>query len=480
MYHLFALEEGSSKLLFVMPLSDSPNLLIILSDQLRRQALSVYGDPDARTPHIAALAREGVRFANSCATSPICVPFRFTFMTGEYAHSRKVPGIEYAMSPAERTLADEFNEAGYETMYIGKWHLDGGHGRLGSAEQVNRTRVPQSRQGRWQTWQGFELRNDPFDTWIFENEDPVPKKLPGYQTDALFDRGMECLRGRRGGRPFCLVISVEPPHDPFVAPADLQAEWEAREITLPPNFAVTDPAERERVIRDRKKYAAMVENLDGNLGRLRGFLTESGLAESTVVVFLSDHGELGGAHGLERKQWPYEESVGIPLVVHDPRHPECAGWVVDDPTCTEDVFPTLLGLAGLHPKNPVPGRNLTPLIHRTADRLEREGVLLEFVAELRPEMVFSNAPWRAFRTRRFKYTVKGNNLGSEPWQFFDLESDPHEMRNLLGDPAHEQEIARHHRLLRQRILETADHFVLRPAFGQPGANEWDRFPGAAV
>jgi len=460
-----------------MSRSESPNVLIILSDQLRRQALSVYGDPGARTPHVSALARDGVRFAQSCATSPICVPFRFTFMTGEYAHSRKVPGIEYAMSPAERTLADEFNEAGYETMYFGKWHLDGGHGRLGSAEQVNRTPVPRWQQGRWQTWQGFELRNDPFDTWIFENEDPEPKKLTGYQTDALFDRAMMGLRERQDRRPFCLVLSVEPPHDPFVAPADLQAEWEAREITLPENFAVTDPVERERVIRDRKRYAAMVENLDGNLGRMREFLAESGLAANTVVVFLSDHGELGGAHGLEEKQWPYEESVGIPLIVYDPRHPECAGRVVADPTCTEDLFPTLLGLAGLSPKNSLPGTNLTPLIQGTLDRLDREGVLLEFVAELRPERVFSDAPWRAFRSRRFKYTVKGNNLGAEPWQFFDLESDPWEMRNLLGEAGYEPEMARHHQLLRRRILETGDHFVLRPAFGQLGANEWDRPAG---
>ena len=87
-----------------------PNILMILSDQLRRHALSCYGDPDARTPHIDRLAQKGVRFAHSCSTYPICVPFRFTLMTGEYAHTRLIPGIEWAISPAERTLADEFNE----------------------------------------------------------------------------------------------------------------------------------------------------------------------------------------------------------------------------------------------------------------------------------------------------------------------------------------------------------------------------------
>lgn len=457
-----------------MPQLESvPNVLVILSDQLRRQALGVYGDPDARTPHIDALAGSGVRFRNSCATSPICVPFRFTFMTGEPAHSRKVPGIEYMMSPAERTLADEFNEAGYDTLYIGKWHLDGGCGRMGSTEQVCRTRVPRSRQGRWQTWCGFELRNDPFDTWIFENDDPVPCRLPGYQTDVLFDIGMQRLRSRQTAKPFCMVISVEPPHDPFLPPPDLRKEWEHRSITLPPNFAIGDPQERERVIADRKNYSAMVENLDTNVGRIRRFLEEENLAEDTVIVFLSDHGELGGAHGLVKKQWPYEESVGIPLIVHDPRCPEQNGRVLDDPTCTEDLFPTLLGLIGRHPRNPLVGANLAPLIRGEIDRLPRAGILLEFVAEIRQQFSFSKETWRAFRGRRFKYSAKGNNLGAHPWLFFDLVSDPYEQKNLLDCPEYADEIRRHHVMLKERILETEDCFVLRPAFGEEGANLWD-------
>jgi len=141
-----------------------PNLIVVLCDQLRRQAVGCYGDDDAVTPNIDRLAANGVRFANACPTYPICVPFRFTMMTGHYSHTRLVPGIEWRMSPAERTLADEFNEAWYETMYVGKWHLDGGHGRMGPAEQCNRTPVHRPHQGRWHKWLGFELRNGPHDT----------------------------------------------------------------------------------------------------------------------------------------------------------------------------------------------------------------------------------------------------------------------------------------------------------------------------
>src|SRR5690242_4893962 len=129
--------------------ADAPNLLIILCDQLRRQALGAYGDPHACTPNIDKLAAEGTAFQNACSTYPICVPFRFTLMTGEYAHSRLVPGIEYRMSPAERTLADEFNEAGYETYYCGKWHLHGGCALLPhhTSRKSNLTRIPPQFQG---------------------------------------------------------------------------------------------------------------------------------------------------------------------------------------------------------------------------------------------------------------------------------------------------------------------------------------------
>ncbi len=456
-----------------MKAASPPNVLIVLSDQLRRQALSTYGDPNIVTPHVDALAGRGVRFENASSTCPICVPFRFTFMTGLYAHDRKVPGIEYRMSPAERTLADEFNEAGYETIYTGKWHLDGGHGRMGSARQCGRTPVKKAYRGRWQKWLGFELRNGPFDTFYFEDDDPTPRPIEGYQTDGLFDLSMDYLEHRDPSRPFCMVISVEPPHDPFEAPDAQQRTWEGMDIVLPPNVDAPDADAMERIMLNRKRYYAMVENLDWNMGRLGAFLLRSGLHRETVVVFLSDHGELGGAHGLRGKQWPYEESTGIPMIVSDPRHPDRAGAVIEDPVSTEDLFPTILGLAGLKSRDVLPGENLAPLIHGNVGRLEREGVMLEFVAELRQGMTFHDWVWRGFRSARYKYTVRGDNHGGGPWQFFDLENDPWEQRNLLDDPAYRGEIIRHHDLLLNRMKETEDHFVLLPAFGREGLNTWE-------
>jgi len=451
-----------------------PNILVIFSDQLRRQALGVYGDPNVATPHIDALANGGARFRSACSTYPVCVPFRFTLMTGEYAHSRFVPSSDWRMSPAERTLADEFNDAGYETFYVGKWHLQGSHGVLKpihhSYRKGNRTPVPRLHQGRFQHWRGFEISNDPYDTCYFVDGDPAPHRIDKYQTDGLCDLGIELMASRLNrAKPFFGIISVEPPHPARVAPPELTAKWAQRELRLPPNFAARDEKQRQRFMEDLRSYYAMIENLDQNVGRLRAYLQQAGLAKNTIVVLLADHGDLAGSHGLERKHWPYEESIGIPLIAAGPG---CCRQVIEDPTCTEDLFPTLLGLAGLKAQNELPGMDLSPVIGGAAQSLPREGVYLEWVAHLSPRSPFHAQPWRGFRGQRFKYVVHGGAEGGIPWQFFDLQADPFEMNNLVHDAAYGGEVARYHGLLRAQIAATGDHYVLAPAFGFDGVNLW--------
>jgi arylsulfatase A-like enzyme len=449
------------------------NLLVVLCDQLRRDALGCYGDSNAETPNLDAMAGRGVRFDNACSTYPICVPFRFSMMTGHYAHTRMVPGIQWRMSPAERTLADELNEAGLESIYVGKWHLFGDPMHMGgySARQQNRRPVPPRFQGRWRHWRGFELRNSPFDTCYFVDDDPTPRPIEGYQTDGLFDLAMEQMRAQHdAGAAFGCVLSVEPPHPPYEAPPELEAKWGERELALPPNFAPSSDEQREKWLARRRTYYAMLENLDRNMGRLRAFLEETGLARDTAVVFLSDHGELDGSHGLLNKQHPYEESVGIPLIVEDPTAPGSAGRVVEAPVATEDLFPTWLGLLGRAPAHTLPGTDASALVRDPQATLEREGVLLAFVSELRPNQPYHQQVWRGFRTARHKYTVLGDLRGAAPWQLFDLEQDPYEMNNLIEGPAHAETAQALHTALRARMAETDDDCPLAPAFGVEGLN----------
>lgn len=457
------------------------NVLLIISDQLRRSALGCYGDPNVSTPAIDSLAGRGVRFDSATSTYPVCVPYRFSVMTGEYAHTRFIPSIEWRMSPAERTLADEFNDAGYDTSFFGKWHLYGGFGHLPgyTVVKTSRTHVPRPFQGRWQRFAGFDICNDPFDTYYFNEDDPTPNKIDGFQTDGLFDLAIDYLRQpERRDRPFATVLSVEPPHPLFTAPPEYLDRWRDRELKMRDNVDLsldynTRGPHGDGLLDAMRVYYAMIENLDDNVARLVQTLREEGLLDDTVVALTADHGELLGSHGLLAKQRPWEESAGIPLIVSGAVPPDRQGAVVDDPVCTEDLFPTLLGVAGLTPRDPKPGLDLAPLIRGEVSELDREGVLMEFVAELRPNMPFHDETWRGVRTRHGKYTVLGDTHGGKPWQFFDLATDPYEQVNRVDDPAYADEVARHHRLLRQLLVDGYDHYVLAPAFGCPGLNEWD-------
>ncbi|HET6319246.1 MAG TPA: sulfatase-like hydrolase/transferase, partial [Chloroflexota bacterium] len=237
-----------------------PNILVILCDQMRRSAMGCAGDPNVSTPHLDRLAAEGARFANACVTYPVCVPSRFTLMTGEYAHSRLVPTIGWRMSPAERTIAHELSGAGYQTAYFGKWHLFGAHPRGGPvlARKRGLTPIPRPFRGGFEYWRGFEFRNDPFDTYYFADDDPTPRRIDGYQTDGLFALTEHfLLEERDASRPFFAILSVEPPHFPLVAPEPYLARWLEREVVQAPNVPQEADAEKAAKQRDmvRRYYA---------------------------------------------------------------------------------------------------------------------------------------------------------------------------------------------------------------------------------
>ncbi len=467
------------------------NVVVVLADQLRRDALGCMGDPNVRTPHIDRLAAEGTTFTAASSTFPACVPFRFSLMTGHYAHSRNVPALGFRLSPAERTLGEAIGALGHATAYIGKWHLYSAYGTTGTQtlRQANRTPVPARYRRGFDHWRGFELRNDYYDTVVFADDDPLPLPLEGYQTDALFELGVDYLKSARpAGRAFFLLLSLEAPHPPFMAPPEAIARVAGRgPLHLRPNIDVpaidffppewhaagnpggavdpADPHSRARVFAaNMNAYYAMIEIIDAGLGRLRATLEETGLAASTTVVLLSDHGELGGSHGLLGKAEPYEESTGIPFIVQGTGPPgrRCAL-----PVCTEDLFPTLVGLAGGHAEPAPGGLDFSAFLQGHAGEPERDGVLLEFVAETRRERAYFDETWRGIRTRHHKYTVLGDRSGARPWQLFELASDPFEQVNRVADPALGATAGELHTALSGLLDKSGDDFALAPAFGHP-------------
>lgn len=469
--------------------TNRPNLLFVFCDQLRRSALGHEGDPNCKTPHLDALADNGVRFANACSTNPVCGPARFTLLTGQYSHSRLADN-GYRLSPAEHTIANAFGADGYRTGYIGKWHLHGVSYGPPHRAQSNRTPIPEGYRGGFDDWRGFELRNDPYDTTYFRDNDPDPKLIDGHQTDGLTDLAIEYLQNVEP--PFFTIISYEAPHPPFVPPPGYVEKWESRQLELPSTLvdAMEGPPpegygihsewgdvdtainlhdrpdyHREAVLDDLRGYYGMIEHIDDNIGRLLDRLEETGLREDTIVVFSSDHGEMLGSHGRVEKMVPYEESIGIPLIVSGPGIG--SGVQLDVPTCSEDWYPTLLGLAGIDTESDLPGANLA-VACRGGQEPDRPGVPLEF--GIRPSVGSepeTNWPqWRGFRTRRYKYTVRNNH----PWQLFDLETDPDEVTNRIDDPEYESVAERLHGHLARHLRESVDTYTLAPAFGHDAVN----------
>ncbi len=475
-----------------------PNIVLVLVDQLRRDALGFAGDPNVRTPNLDRMAANGVNFSAACSTFPACVPFRFSLMTGEYAHSRNVPALGYRLSPAERLIGEVIRAQGYATAYIGKWHLYSAYGVSGgmTLSQACRTPIPASHRRGFDYWRGFELRNDFNDTWYFIDDDPLPTRLEGYQTDSLFDLALNYVaRDRPAGKPFFLTLSVEAPHPPFMAPAAALERVAARGALtrranvdigniafFPPEWyeasgpgGAIDPDDPSTIgpvfESNMQAYYAMIEVIDANMGRLEKQLESRGLAENTIIVFLSDHGELGGSHGLLGKAEPWEESIGVPLIVYSANEDLVPpGRVCDAPLQTEDLFPTLIGLAGGAANAKLPREDFSRFILGRAPVPERDGVLIEFVTETRPNRAYYDETWRGIRTRTHKYTVLGDRSGARPWQLFDLLADPYEQRNLVAATAAQGVAADLHAKLITLLELSEDDFALAPAFGLPARN----------
>ena len=424
-----------------------PNVLLLVSDDLAT-TLGCYGHPVAKTPHLDALAAGGVLFERAYCQFPHCNPSRSSFLTGRRPDSTRVTNNEdnlYENLPGVMTLPHLFREHGYATARCGKiFHLG----------------VPS----------GLESMDDP-QAWDFgepfKSELPYPPKresavqvtagkkqgLPWQEIpcadDDLIDGGharlaIEWLERRDAAKPFFLAVGFHRPHLPLVAPAKYFDLYPLESIALPeapaddeadipaparngavPGYALsTTPEQRRAAIRG---YLAAVSFMDAQAGRVLDALPRLGLAENTIVVFLSDHGWHLGEHGLWHKRSLFEECARVPCIVRTPAMPaagrRCAGLVE-----LLDLFPTLCDLTGVPAPAGLEGRSLRPLLDDPAARLHqaaftqaRRGKDAEF--------------WgRSVRTERWRYTEW--NGGKDGAELYDHDADPHEYRNLAGQPEH--------------------------------------------
>ncbi len=445
------------------PRESRPNVIWLFGDQHRGQALGCAGDANARTPNIDNYAALGVRFAAAVSGFPLCCPFRGSLLSGRYPH-KCIPGHEYPMPDGQQTIAHAFAGHGYRTAYFGKWHVDGYKEAKGRAAMHI---VPPARRGGFETWVGYENNNSQWDCWVHggSGRDAFHYRLPGYETDELTNLLIKYLKERgeearqSAARPFFAALSVQPPHDPYVAPAGFMGKYNGAALQLRPNVAHVAPV-IERARRDLAGYYAMIENWDWNIGRIRRALEETGLAGNTHILIFSDHGDMHGSQGLFRKTNPYEESIRIPFIIagEKQRYEGRMTGIVTAPLNHVDIAPTTLGLCGL----PKPGwMEGTDYSHYRLAGGPRQGgdpdsAYLQCVIPTGHGDSI-NKPWRGVATRDgWKYVC----LENTSWLMFNLNEDPYEQANLAFNNRYRAERKKLIARLKQWVADTGDRFAV--------------------
>lgn len=442
-----------------------PNLVVIMADQLGRNHCGFAGDEKAHTPNMDRIAREGADFVNGMVVYPMCAPFRASFFSGRYPSSTGMVINELRVMPNPRSLASVLMENGYRTCYIGKWHL------FGKDHTIPQQFCPPGpyRLGFDGQWNAFNFHHDYYDGFYFRDTfDPID--VDGYEPHHQTEMAVDYLRSREGSEePFALFLSMGPPHDPWTwdnCPETFNQMYREVEFPDPPNFQADGHAlywSRDRGrewyeqqflpnrFRYRKVYHAMTASVDWNVGRVLEELDRLGMAEDTLLMFTSDHGEMFGAHGRVAKKIYYDEAARVPLLLRWPGEIP-AGRQSEVPINSPDLMPTLLSLLDLPIPDRVEGADLSHSA-RGEPGPEPDYALLQGMGHTFQWV--DGWEWRALRGRRYTYALERSPRRE---LLFDNARDPYQMENLADDPEHSELTARLRRRLQQRMDELNDRF----------------------
>jgi len=447
-----------------------PNVVFIMADDHAAHAISAYGSRVNETPNLDRLAREGMLFANTFVTNSICTPSRAAILTGAYSHKNGVP-VFNRFDGSQTTVAKLLQAAGYHTGMIGKWHL--GSDPTGF--------------DRWEILPGQGVYHDPV-LYTATGERTYSGR---YVTDVITDLGIDFIRERPKDRPFFLMLHHKAPHREWTPDDKHRRMFESRRIpeapTLwddyatrtdalhenqqrvaddltrrdlklepPPELAGQDrdawlavkPTEvalvadgktttltgealaRWKYQRYMQDYLACVQSIDDNMGRLLGFLKDSGLGRDTIVVYTSDQGFFLGDHGLYDKRFMYEESLRMPLLVRWPAVVR-AGSRAEAMALNVDFAPTFLEAAGVAAPASMQGRSLLPLLRGETPTDWRTAIYYRYYHDPGHHNTRAHYGVRTATHKLIYYWKK------DQWELFDLRSDPAELRNLYGQPGQE-------------------------------------------
>jgi len=423
-------------------MKNKPNIIYVFADQLGLKHLGYTGSERALTPNIDELAGECLNICNAVSGHPVCAPYRASLFTGKYTTSTGMVINEIRLNPNHRSMAHVLNEEGYNTAYIGKWHLYANE--WGNHYDPKNSFIPKGehRLGFDQTFAAYNFHHEYYGECAYYHMD-TPEKIycDGYEPDVQTDMAIDKIKELSSeNKPFAMFLSLGTPHDPWI-PENVPSEYleKFRDISfeLPSNYlpendkyaddwAKLSPHEREELTEWIRVYYAMTANLDDNIGKLNSALKEMNILDNTIFVFTSDHGELFGAHGRRAKNIFYEEAVRVPFLMK---------WGVklgtgDCDVClnTVDIMPTLFNMIGLPVPEKSEGTDCSAYIMGDENAPQPQGALMMGTGATATWE--DGHEWRAYRTKKHtyaRYLVDGKEL------LFDNEKDPYQMTNLADN-----------------------------------------------
>lgn len=441
-----------------------PNILVFMPDQM--QAMVTFPGHPCKTPHIDRIRQEGVQFSHVYPPMAHCCPARASFMTGLFPSQHGVynnvlndQAIHPSLNPGVEMFSEKLRDEGYNLYYTGKWH-------------VSATEGPCDR-----GWEELLLKKNETEKGVRRNkyrelavEDPASRGRgeivrPGWKRFRLYGTSSQTYEQtadykyvqsairkldemQRDSEPWCMYIGPSGPHDPFVVPEKYANMYNADEIELPPNYE-DDLRDKPRIYqRMRQVFAQLTEReakeaiahywgfctmIDDLFGEVLEALERNGQSDNTVIVFVSDHGEHLGAHGIYYKGISmFDEGYRVPLIVRAPGIVRTPGRIVDEFVTLMDIAPTLIGLAGAQPLDKCAGSSLIPFLRGETPQTWRDSVYAQCNGT---ELYYTS---RMVKTKTVKFVYNPTDFD----ELYDLENDPHELTNIADRPENAETIKR--------------------------------------
>lgn len=451
----------------------------MLADQLRADSVGCYGNAIVQTPNLDKLAAEGTRFDSAYAQHPQCVPSRSSILTGRYPHANGAISNHCAMNSQEVMLPEFLRLAGWDTCATGKVHLFEDKTNASFAEQMlcegqnSAATDPEVIHPHYKKW----IKNNGYWDYFLRSyaHHATQEYLDSFQctvncipTEAYFDvwaadRAVNYLDNRSSKAPFFLFVGFPNPHNPFEPPEPYASLYKPSEMPLPESFhsdlsekpphqakyksegrtSNYENLDKESLQRVIAYYYASITMIDDQVGKIMNALTQGGLQEDTLIVFLSDHGELLGHHGMLQKpkdEYPmlYDVSLRVPLIIRSPSPQASRGHIVEDPIELIDIFPTIVKELGIDSPSELQGHSLYLDLH--GDPSQKRSTIFSEIG--------------AVKMLREKDLKLIHYPGQDYGELYALDQDPDEMNNLYHNPHYREERTRLGDLLLDRLIGT--------------------------